>query len=262
MRTTIRNLLFQEDDFVNTFLLDIYPAKVAYSLRQLRSNVTSVIRVRRSEDNTVQDFTATQITNGTLLAFTGSGDGFVSTWYDQSGNGIHVSQLNAGNQPQIVSSGNVITDGGKPALFWGSSKTLSQLSTNISHQSAFYVASWDSSVYSEYQGLVTYNYSQNQDLVSLIVGNSYWSYWWNNNPHGANGGSLLTATSPTFVGRNLIFNSTATAPNRSQIFIGTDRNSMVRGWNGKIQEVIIYGNNQTPNRSLIESNINGYYGIY
>ena len=242
----------------SSYLLDTYPATLAYSLRQIKAGVTSVVRVRRSSDNAEQDFTAAQVTDGTLTSFCGVSDGFVSNWYDQSGNGIHVSQSNVANQPQIVSSGALITDGGKPALSWDSSKSLFQLSTNISHQSAFYVANWDSSVFSAYQGLVTYNYSQNQDLVSLVEG----TFWWNNNLHGANGGSLLPTAFPAFAGRTLIFNSTATTPNRSQIFIGTDRNSVLRGWNGKIQEVIIYGNNQTPNRSLIESNINGYYAIY
>lgn len=243
----------------SSYLLDTYPAALGYSLRQIKSGVTNVVRVRRSSDNAEQDFTAAQIIGGTLASFCGVGEGFITVWYDQSGNGINVSQPNAANQPQIVSSGNVITDGGTPALFWGSSKSLSQSSVNISHQSAFYVANWDSSIFFDYQGLLTYNYSQNQDLVSLIAANTS---WWNDNPHGANGGSLSPTAFPAFVGRNLIFNSTATALNRSQIFVGADRTFADRGWNGKIQEVIVYGNNQTPNRSLIESDINGYYGIY
>ena len=68
-------------------LLDQYGgAAAAYSLRALSSGwlAGDVVEVRRSSDGTLQDFTASQITNGDLLTFTGAGDGFVSTWYDQT----------------------------------------------------------------------------------------------------------------------------------------------------------------------------------
>jgi len=47
-------------------------ATLAFSLRDLGlGNVTNVVSVRRSSDNTEQDFTATEITDGTLLDFVG-----------------------------------------------------------------------------------------------------------------------------------------------------------------------------------------------
>ena len=49
-----------------------------------------------------------------LLSFVGSGDGFVTTWYDQSGNGRHATQTLAWAQPQIVASGAVLTLSGRP----------------------------------------------------------------------------------------------------------------------------------------------------
>ena len=95
---------------VSGYLLDTYSAIVAYSLRQLKTGVTSVVRVRRSPGNQEQDFTATEVTDGTLASFIGSGkDGYVVTLYDQSGNGINITQSTASSQPQIVSSGSVVT---------------------------------------------------------------------------------------------------------------------------------------------------------
>jgi len=55
-------------------LLEDYPgASAAYSLRNLIDTTTNVVRVRRSSDNTEQDFTSTEITDGTLITFTGIG---------------------------------------------------------------------------------------------------------------------------------------------------------------------------------------------
>lgn len=56
----------------------------ALSLRYLGSDVTgAVVRVRRSSDNAEADFTPTEIQDGTLTTWTGSGDGQVTRWYDQ-----------------------------------------------------------------------------------------------------------------------------------------------------------------------------------
>ena len=79
-------------------LLDTYPnASAAYSLRDLASASvgSAVVRVRRSSDNTEQDFTAVEITDGTLTTFTGANNGFVTTWYDQSGKGNDSAQATA-----------------------------------------------------------------------------------------------------------------------------------------------------------------------
>ena len=102
-------------------LLDEYPnAAAAYSLREL-SNASvgsAVVRVRRSSDNAEQDFTATEITDGTLTTFTGANDGFVATWYDQSGNGVDVLQSSASLQPRLVFNGVIELENNKPTVFF------------------------------------------------------------------------------------------------------------------------------------------------
>jgi hypothetical protein len=96
-------------------LLDAVPgAAAAYSLRQLSNAYTGpVVTVRRSSDNAEADFKASEIDDGTLTAFCGAGDGLVKTWHDQSGNGRDASQGTAANQPKIVDSGSLVTEGGK-----------------------------------------------------------------------------------------------------------------------------------------------------
>jgi hypothetical protein len=94
-----------------TGLLDTYTgAAAAYSLRLLRSAYTGdAIRVRRASDNTEQDigFVSNELDISALTTFCSGTNGFVKTWYDQSGNGYDATQTTDASQPQIVSSGSV-----------------------------------------------------------------------------------------------------------------------------------------------------------
>jgi hypothetical protein len=115
-----------------SFLLDLYPnAAAAYSLRKLRTAYTgNAIRVRRSiipsGQPSEQDigFVAGELDTVSLLAFCGVGNGFVTTWYDQSGNARDATQTTQANQPQIVSSGIVITLNNKSSIEYTSSVNM------------------------------------------------------------------------------------------------------------------------------------------
>lgn len=70
--------------------------------------------VRRSSDNTSQDigFTAAgRLDEAALTAFCGAGSGYVTTVYDQSGNGRDLTQPTTGTQPAICVAGVVQKDG-------------------------------------------------------------------------------------------------------------------------------------------------------
>ena len=99
-------------------LLDLVPgAAAAYSLRSLSNSYADpVVTVRRSSDDAEEDFTASEIADGTLAAFCGAGDGFVYRWWDQSGNARHAVAAADTNEPKIVDSGVVVTEEGKPAI--------------------------------------------------------------------------------------------------------------------------------------------------
>ncbi len=101
-------------------LLDTYTGAIgAYSLRKLSNSYTgAAVEVRRSSDNTTQDigFVGEALDITAMETFVGAGNGFVSTWYDQSGNGNDQAQSTNGEQPQIVSSGTTIKQGGLPTL--------------------------------------------------------------------------------------------------------------------------------------------------
>lgn len=81
----------------------------AYGMRRLRSAyIGSLLRLRRGSDNVESDFGA--LSNGDLDAaaiatWLGAASGYVTTWYDQSGNGYNAVQTTAANQPLYVASG-------------------------------------------------------------------------------------------------------------------------------------------------------------
>lgn len=90
-------------------LLDTYTgAAFAYSFRKLRTAYAgSAVRIRRSSDNTEQDigFSGNGFDTTSASNFIGVGSGFIVTWYDQSGNGLDVTQATTTQQPLYSATG-------------------------------------------------------------------------------------------------------------------------------------------------------------
>lgn len=105
-----------------TGLLNEYSgAAAAYSLRLLDNTYTGdAIVVRRASDNTTQSigFVNNELDTATLESFCSGTDGFVTTWYDQSGNLSHIYSAIASEQPQIVQNGTTIKENNKPSAYF------------------------------------------------------------------------------------------------------------------------------------------------
>ena len=107
-------------------LLDLYPnAAAAYSLRKLRAAYSgNAIRVRKEVSSVSSETDIGFLADGSLdtvslLAFASdadSGDVFVVTWYDQSGNGNDSTHSTGANQHLIVSSGVLVLDNLMPSV--------------------------------------------------------------------------------------------------------------------------------------------------
>jgi hypothetical protein len=103
-------------------------AVAAWSLRRLSASYAGMaVNVRRSSDNAVQDigFVGNDFDVAGFNTFVGGGNGFVATWYDQSGNGRNATQGTNANQPQVIPS--VANLNGKPGLLFTNAGT-----TNLS----------------------------------------------------------------------------------------------------------------------------------
>jgi len=245
-------------------LLEDYPgAAAAYSLRNLIDTTTSVVRVRRSNDNTEQDFSATEITDGTLTTFTGANDGFVTTWYDQSGNGNNYTQNIANEQPKLVSFGVVELENGKPTiLFDGVNDSFVMNNKPSTSRLDFY------QVYNNTKGKMLLSNGNGSTYCEVAqISNSTQLY--------ANYGSptfRVNSAPQTWLTRTNVYNALSFSR-----LIQTTNNADIVGWlsyrfsklifggftfGGNVQELVYYDFDQELNNQGIETNINTEYTIY
>jgi hypothetical protein len=246
-------------------LLDDYPnAAAAYSLRKLRTAYTgNAIRVRRSVDSIEQDFGFLQgeLDTASLLSFCSTGNGFITVWYDQSGNGKNATQVTVAYQPQIVASGLLLTIDSKPSLRWDNTGSNNLKFSNILNPTSIFGVVQVTQL-SEYQGLPIsdddfndYHGGLDTYLLDATITNTVQS-----GINKINGVTVNLRTKLRNLDRNLI--SIISAPTNRVNQINQNRGSLTRAQKGFISEVLIYQNDQTSNRDGIESNINTYYGIY
>ena len=101
-------------------LLDVYPsASFAYSVRKLRSDYTGFpLEMYRQSDGATSDFgfdVDGYLDIAAIESWLSTSDGYVQTWYDQSGNG---NDLAFGSQRPLIAVSGVITkkNGGKASM--------------------------------------------------------------------------------------------------------------------------------------------------
>lgn len=221
-------------------LLDIYPnATSAYSLLKLRNAYTGyAIRVRRSSDNTSQDIGFNS--NGTLdttslLSFVGANDGFVSIWYDQSGNSYNFEQITLDYQPKVVNSGSLLTKNSKPTVIFDG------LSDYMSVPSSLSIFSFLHKTGNSFISTVGYNRVANEGFIVC-----------NNNGTSANTGYFLTTLTTGDV-RNFTTNSIAGLSNAT-VSNQTTTAPLTTNSLFLINDVTDNGNATASNRSKIYVN--------
>lgn len=271
----------------SSFLLDDYPNTNghSYSLRQLSSTVTNVVRVRRTIDNTEADFTATGLTDGTLDLFCGEEAGYVTKWYDQSSS-RDVLNFTALQQPLIYNGeeGGVLLQNGKPCMeFDGVDDTLQTL-LPASPLASYYLFAVNAFVgpvgeekyyiyglndpgvlnpthmssYLNQNGLVTdLTLRGTSDLVGTMTTNpTLQSLYYNRQVDSpiaqsiinVNGQNISSLANNGIASINTIYMGSSTVP---------DGHSNIR-----LQEFILYFADPASNATAIESNINTHYSIY
>ena len=261
-------------------LLDAYPnAAAAYSLRKLRTAYTgSAIRVRI--DTTGQPeynigFVNNELDVATLQGYcTGGLNAFVKTWYDQSGNGRDATQSTASNQPQIVSSGSVVTNiGGKPTLQFNGNQWINNASSFSIPQpfSNFSVCKFSSfTIPTNYPYIWRSELGNDSSLVLMGYISSQYRIYAGDNLYSTlavSNDSLLFYGiyngSSSIIGINGSENTGNPVGNSLNNGISFGTYSTSGGQlNGFISESIFYPSNQTSNINGINTNINTFYSIY
>ena len=212
-------------------------------------------------------------------------DGFVETWYDQSGNSEDAVQATAGSQPKIVNAGSLVVDSaGLPEIdFDGSNDCLTASSYSRSGEDLplTMISVFDQDV-AGVDYVVSINQTNNNAFDRILLRTDSFDYGRRATDNAAKDGSgsdpdvntkyVFTAinagtTSSGFVDGSSIFSGVDTNVGTQaldQIDIGAnngDSNSNSNPFDGQIQEIIIYETDQSDNRLALEANIMTNYGI-
>lgn len=290
--TTINKVFIGSDQVWPSLLLDeVSGASVAYSLRKLSSSYNgNAIQVRRTNGDTLDiGFVASELDTVSLLAFcSGTNDGFITTWYDQSGNGNDLTQNTISLQLYIVVQGIINTVNGKPAIGGKEDFMLNTTKTASSTSTMFIIHKGESNTSSS--ALAGFPANTNKQIglfywatFNKPFGFNTWagdSYGYNNSTNDFDSQSLWTALfkegNITTSGVKLFKNGTQKTI--SQVYNNSSSNRTIddgfrlgiagsqssdQESNGHYQEVIVYdADYSTTNRTLIEDNINDFYSIY
>jgi len=261
-------------------LLDLFPnAESAYALDKLRNAYTgSCIRVRRSSDNAELDigFVGNNFDTASLLTFVGAGNGFVSKRYDQSANSFDLLQASAANQPQIVSSGSIVTESGYSMIDYdganSSMETASGLNFGTSSRSVFIVQKSDATGNGSRLALnSSYTPSNAWIITPEIAIRTGSTTWVTSTPTSTTNISLI---SNIYLGGNLFAGNSmwldGDVVSRTSGTDGTPNTlntPMFEGlhgalyFNGKADLTVVYKSDQTANLTAINNFIKTKYGI-
>ena len=246
-------------------------AAAAYSLRLLNSTYTGdAIVVRRDSDNATANigFVGGELNTTYLNEFCNGANGFVTTWFDQSGNGFDAINTTAANQPKIYDNTNgIVLENGKPAIQFGTSLFLKSIFSSPIYPLTGFIT---------FRGQVgRFIFDDNDDLNtnSLYIPNSTDIRLYNdsgknivhtisdswNNQHLT---SFISDSTNSLIGIDGDFTTgTLGIDSLSGITLGNAATEIF-GINGTIQEAIVYPTNENSNRTGIETNINDFYSIY
>ena len=249
------------------------------------SNSVGVVRTT-ANDGAAMEMTGFQINEGdTLLSYTAtdggvSGDGAVTTFYDQSGNGNSATNSTASEQPLVVSGGTLVTDTDgdasiynfvNGALVTGLIPSYDQI--NSQAYSLFVVAEIDSA---STQGMLLGDNSSGSNFI-----------------YASEDGSSSTAITTNYSNVSSFIDGSAFSPTtRDDIHTGmhTDAPILVSAFydtggsqfggandyprilgyssgttfmaKNKIKEWILFESDQSSNRTGMETNINDHFDIY
>jgi hypothetical protein len=262
-------------------LLDLYPnAAAAYSVRKLIAAYSgSAIKVRRSSDNTEQNIGFTALGNldeSALTTFCSGTDGFVTTWYDQSGNAKNATQTTAANQPKIVSAGVILTQTGigssKPILrFDGVNDSFNFSTITAAQFTTFYpskkaanadLSAWFTRTVGTVAPFSPIIFGTAGTYIGNATKGSYTTSY-NNNNYILMSGYINSSNDGFIQINNSAITLGLTLPSSGDNeFTSINQRGGASYSKCDVPEMIFYAFNNSSNLSAINSNINTYYGIY
>lgn len=194
-------------------------------------------------------------------------NGYVTKWYDQSGNAYDAVQTVASNQPKIFDAvTGVILNNGKPSLYFdGADDYLNMNALNNKARLDTYFVATTSDTFSMYPtdfsvgfrfGFVSESGSSST-LLNQVYGSP--SLYVNN--------QLFTGTTRNDIfnalnGNKLVVHQNAVTTGWANYVFGSYSAGVSYRYVGYLNELIAYDSDQSSNRVGIENNINDRYNIY
>lgn len=269
-----------------SLLDDITGQTGAFSLRKVNSSYNgNALQVRRASDNTTQDigFTNNELDVNSINSFCSGTDGFVSIWYNQINTNNNAIQSASSVQPKIYDSiTGVELENGKPAinfLYTNFLEVLDVNSYNIEQAiSSYTVFSTPLTGNNSYPMIWSKSYSQEGSItLSLFANTGKVKFFIDRIGVGAQpsfndvrGNQMIVANFNGVSDRIISQNSSLHTSTNYADLLGTNSTKFTIGrtyqgtyyFTGKIQEIILFNNNQYANRTTLETNINNFYSVY
>lgn len=262
-----------------SYLLDTYgSANFAYSIRKLSSSyMGACMRIRRSSDNAEQNinFVSDYIDTASMLSFVGAGNGFVTKWYDQSGNANDSFQTTAAGQPQIISSGSLVVSSvnGKPIIYQNGVNTKHlNLTSIVPFGNPFVQVALVDKFNSSYDYITTGGVSSattgarllNSTTASIVNWSSVTNFTLSDTSTGE---KIVTSYRKANLNGGIYFNnsqqdvekltSKATSTSLSRIL-----NLNNAQGHSNLQEIVFWSQDYISDLSEITTEVNNYYNIY
>lgn len=218
-------------------------SSAAYGLRRLRAAYAGpAVRVRVDQEQRDIGFTTQGMLDLTALrTFCGNDDGFVTRWYDQSGNGIDLVQRQPARQPRLVESGGVLMMGNRPALRIASAEEWLDADRAITVGSiTALISSGKGGLYTDWNVLLASNAVYDRRYFRGEINHTTFdavgstpSVFWINGKRSTDGAPLDDAKVVTADLPQAIADET--------LRLGNDRyQTHIRGWDGYVAEVVVF----------------------
>jgi len=269
-----------------TGLLDEYPnAATAYSLRLLNSNYTGALveiagytttptfvenKAFLPDANNKLSLTSQDVglttTLGDWITANSITDGYVRTFYDNSGNAVNAQQTTPSLQAPIISAGSLLVDNGKPMVDFTGGDYYYNLSSPTTVLWSFGVQN-----VTAIDNIVNYIFGGSGEgcfvggTAASVTGWGLAGSTGQREADNENLGQIIRAWSGDKLFANGVeegYSQVQSAGDFDLIMLGSRSDALAFSFTGYFQEAVFYNSNQEANVIGIQSNQNDYYSIY